>query len=91
MKVHTEIIVYGLVQGVNYRYFTWKKAREYGLTGYVKNLPDGNVLCEVEGEERMINDFIDELKVGPTSARVTGVDVKRNTNLKGYKNFEVRF
>jgi acylphosphatase len=79
------------VQGVKYRYFTWKKAREYVLTGYVKNLPGGSVLCEVEGEEGLVNDFIDDLKVGPPSAQVTGVDVGKSSNLKEYKNFEVRF
>ncbi|MFX1410399.1 MAG: acylphosphatase, partial [Promethearchaeota archaeon] len=44
-----KIKVYGLVQGVFFRYTTRKVARNLGLAGYVKNMPDGSVLIEAEG------------------------------------------
>jgi len=91
MKIHAEIVVQGLVQGIGYRYFALRKAREYNLSGYVKNLPNGNVLCEVEGDKGLINDFIKELKIGPTFSRVTNVNVEVSNNLEGYTTFEVRF
>ncbi len=91
MKIHAEIIVQGLVQGIGYRYFTLRKAKEYALVGYVKNLPNGDVLCEVEGDKGLINDFIKELKIGPTFSRVTNVNVEVSNNLEGYTTFEVRF
>ncbi|MBU4444237.1 acylphosphatase, partial [bacterium] len=51
MQIHAEIVVRGMVQGVGYRYFAYRKANQYGLCGYVKNLPRDDVQCEVEGEE----------------------------------------
>ena len=91
MQIHAEIIVSGLVQGIGFRYFTQRKARQSNLSGYVKNLPDGNVLCEVEGEEGIVRDFINELKIGPSFSRVSGVNVNTSPDLYGYKSFEVRY
>lgn len=91
MLIHAEIIIKGMVQGVGYRYFTQRLARRYNLTGYVKNLPNGNVLCEAEGEEGLVRDFIKELKIGPSFSRVTGSSVNTSTELYGYRFFEVRF
>jgi len=91
MKIHATITVSGLVQGVGYRYFTYKKANEYGLTGYVKNLPTGEVLCEVEGDEGLINEFIKDLRIGPVMARVRDVYVEKSNVLQGYRNFEITF
>ncbi|MBL7137014.1 MAG: acylphosphatase [Candidatus Marinimicrobia bacterium] len=91
MKIHDEIIVQGFVQGIGYRYFTLRKARDYNLIGYVKNLMNGDVLCEVEGEEGLVNDFIKELRIGPTFSRVTNIIVEKSNTLVGYMTFEVRF
>ncbi len=89
--MHAEIVVQGVVQGVGYRFFAIHKAREYGITGYVQNLPDGSVLVVAEGEKGILNDFINQLKIGPPAARVTKVDVKLSEREKGYKNFSVKF
>lgn len=89
--MHAEIVVQGVVQGVGYRFFAIHKAREYGITGYVQNLSDGSVLVVAEGEKGILNDFINELKIGPPAARVTKVDVKFSEKEKGYKNFSVKF
>ena len=91
MKINAEIIVQGFVQGIGYRYFTLRKARDYNLVGYVKNLTNGDVLCEVEGEEGLVNDFIKELRIGPTFSRVTNTVVEKSNTLVGYTTFEVRF
>lgn len=91
MKIHAEIIVQGFVQGIGYRYFTLRKARDYNLVGYVKNLMNGDVLCEVEGEEGLVNDFIKELRIGPTFSRVSNIVVEKSNTLVGYTTFEVRF
>lgn len=91
MKINAEIIVQGFVQGIGYRYFTLRKARDYNLVGYVKNLMNGDVLCEVEGEEGLVNDFIKELRIGPTFSRVTNIVVEKSNTLVGYTTFEVRF
>jgi acylphosphatase len=91
MQVHAEIIISGMVQGVGYRYFALRKANRYGIKGYVMNLANGNVLCEAEGEDGMVKDFIKELKAGPMFSQVNTVQVNTSANLTGYTNFEVRF
>ena len=51
-KIRKHIVFYGRVQGVGFRYYAVNKANQLGLTGWVKNLPDGTVEMEVQGEER---------------------------------------
>lgn len=49
---------YGRVQGVGFRYYAVQKANQLGLTGWVKNLYDGSVEMEVEGQEELIDQLI---------------------------------
>jgi acylphosphatase len=89
--MRAEITVQGMVQGVGYRFFVNRQANTYKLNGYVQNLPDGNVLVVVEGDHGLIADFIDELRVGPRSSRVTAVNVDWIDEPDEFKTFEVRF
>lgn len=57
-KIRKHIIFYGRVQGVGFRYYTVQKANQLGLTGWVKNLYDGSVEMEVEGQEELIDQLI---------------------------------
>ena len=52
----------GHVQGVGFRYSTLQVAKEFEVTGFVKNLADGRVQLEVEGEAGTIDDFIEALQ-----------------------------
>ncbi|MGC8594727.1 MAG: acylphosphatase [Candidatus Kryptoniota bacterium] len=83
------IIVTGAVQGVGYRYFAYKHARAYNLKGYVKNLSDGRVEVVVEGNHGLIEEFIKELRRGPVSAHVTGVEVDWEIPTNEFSNFEI--
>ena len=65
----------GRVQGVGYRYTTADVARRLGLTGWVRNAPDGSVEVRAQGHERILDEFVAFLKKGPRSARVESVDV----------------
>lgn len=65
--------VYGRVQGVFFRSFTSRKARDLGLTGYVRNMPDGTVEVYAEGEKEKLEELIAALKVGPPAAKVEKV------------------
>ena len=57
-----KIILYsGNVQGVGFRYTACRVARDFDVTGYVQNLPDGRVECIVEGEPKEISHFIESL------------------------------
>ncbi len=69
------IVVTGLVQGVGYRYFIYRKAVELDLVGYVKNLYDGSVEIVVEGEKNIINILIEHAKIGPRSAYIKNIKV----------------
>ena len=57
-KISKNIVCYGRVQGVGFRYYAVNKANQLGLTGWVKNLPDGTVEMEVQGEKPLIDQLI---------------------------------
>jgi len=69
--------VYGKVQGVGYRMFCRKRARDLGVAGYAQNLPDGRVEVLMYGEEDALSAMIDSLHEGPRFSQVLGVDVER--------------
>jgi len=89
--IHGEITVSGVVQGVGFRYFTVQIARTFGIKGFVKNLPNGNVYCEAEADQKVIRLFIKELNVGPSMSRVTNVMVNEFKELQNFQTFEVRY
>ena len=57
-KIRKHIFFYGRVQGVGFRYYAVQKANQLGLIGWVKNLYDGSVEMEVEGQEELIDQLI---------------------------------
>ncbi len=67
--------VSGRVQGVFYRGSAAQRARELGVTGYARNLPDGRVEVLACGEDAAVHAFVEWLWVGSTASRVTGVEV----------------
>ena len=74
-SVGADIRVRGLVQGVGFRHFCWRRATQLGVFGWVKNAPDGSVVLRVEGDRGAVEALIDELKTGPSSASVSDVAV----------------
>lgn len=86
-----KIIVRGLVQGVGYRYFIMRHAENLNLNGYTQNLFTGEVLTEVEGDAGLINEFIKQLKIGPSKSHVVNCDVNWSENKNEFKRFEVRY
>jgi acylphosphatase len=88
---NTHLVVSGLVQGVGFRWWVMRKAKEFGLKGYVRNLYDGDVELEVEGLRAMIIDFVKEVKVGPRYASVTEAKVQWSEYQGRYKSFDIKF
>jgi acylphosphatase len=86
-----EIFVTGRVQGVNYRVFTEQEANLLGLTGYVRNLPDGRVQVEVEGNRKTIEELINRLRKGPDRAHVTDIEVSFKPSDKKFTVFKIRY
>jgi acylphosphatase len=75
MKTHYNIWVKGVVQGVFFRKFTRNKAVELEITGFVRNLPDGRVYIEAEGEPEHMHLLVEWLKTNPGSSLVDDVRV----------------
>ncbi len=90
-KARLKATVYGRVQGVNFRYYTRLKARELGLTGYVRNNWDGTVEVDAEGDKDALQKLLDFLWVGPPAAVVTNVEAEWLPYKGLYDRFEVRF
>jgi acylphosphatase len=89
--MRVQVLIQGIVQGVGYRFFVIEQAKQYKIRGYVQNIPDGRVKVVAEGDKGMINDFIECLKIGPISARVTSIDIKSCEEDEGFTKFDVRF
>ena len=89
--VRAHLVIRGLVQGVGFRAFAQKAARQNHLTGWVKNIPSGGVECEVQGPSGVIEGFVEVVKQGPSFSRVDSVEV----NWKGVTleecEFQVRY
>lgn len=62
--------VSGAVQGVGFRWFTRETARRLDLAGWVRNRADGAVEIAVEGEDTVVQRFLDAVERGPAGARV---------------------
>ncbi len=90
MQTRAEIIVNGLVQGVGYRYFVYREARNLGLKGYVSNLYTGEVLIVAEGEKALVEELINKLKVGPMHAAVKNCRVDWQDSKNEFDNFNIR-
>ena len=85
------VIVYGRVQRVFFRDFTSQQAVELELTGYVRNLPDGQAVeVQAEGERGKLERLIEHLKVGPPKAKVERVETDWSEYSGGYSGFDIR-
>jgi len=89
-NIRLRIKVFGTVQGVGFRYFTQRLASDLGLEGFVKNMPDGTVQVEVEGDQDSIESFIKRLYEGPAASRVSKIDTEDLPSGGDYGGFEIR-
>lgn len=89
-KRRVHILVSGKVQGVFYRATTKEVADRLGLTGWVRNLPDGRVEIVAEGEEDALKNLISWCWEGPPLARVDNVEVRWEPYRGEYDSFSVR-
>ncbi|MDW8395451.1 MAG: acylphosphatase [Anaerolineae bacterium] len=83
-------IVFGTVQGVNFRHTTRLEAQRLGLVGWVRNLPDGTVEVTAEGARTALEQLLAFLHKGPPAARVTGVRAEWRAPTGAFTQFEIR-
>ena len=89
MTERLHVLVSGRVQGVGFRWATQAKAVELGLNGWVRNLPDGRVEAEFEGDAAVLDAMESWCRVGPRMALVTAVDAVRKAGTPIYTRFSV--
>ncbi len=82
------VIFTGQVQGVGFRWTAINIARAYGLTGYVKNLDNGNVAVEVQGKDESIDAFLKEIMMPHHYIEIDDYAIKE-TPLKDERDFDV--
>lgn len=90
MLVARRYLVSGRVQGVGFRYFAEERALVEGITGYVRNLPDGRVEALAEGDLEALMRFERAIRHGPSGARVEDVDIESMPPL-GLSAFLIKF
>jgi acylphosphatase len=90
LQSRAEIIVNGLVQGVGFRYFVYREAKDLGLKGFVNNLFTGEVLTVAEGEKALVEELINKLKIGPMHAAVKNCSIEWKEPKNEFNTFEIR-
>jgi acylphosphatase len=85
-----KIQVSGKVQGVFFRKFTRETALSLGLSGWVRNMPDGSVLIEAQGTEAGLSRFMDWCKTGSPLCRVDSVRSQFMDAQEEFSGFEIR-
>jgi len=87
-RIHA--IISGTVQGVFYRASTQNEAKKLDLTGFVRNLPDGTVELEVQGESGAIDKLLEWCRQGPPDSEVTRISSEVISRVPGEGVFEIR-
>lgn len=90
MKKHLKIKISGLVQGVFFRVTAKEQAEKLGITGFARNVGDGSVYIEAEGEIEKLDKFINWCKSGPDAAEVEKVEISDGP-LKNFSEFSRDF
>jgi acylphosphatase len=81
-------VVRGRVQGVGFRFFAERAAREAGVLGWVRNRPDGSVETFVEGTEEAVRLYLERIREGPRLGKVSAVEEEEST-AAGHTAFEI--
>jgi acylphosphatase len=90
-KIRAHLIIQGRVQGVFFRANTREEASRLGLTGWVRNCPDGSVEVMVEGDKTKVEELIRWCHQGPPGAHVTKVETKTTSFQGEFKDFSIRY
>ena len=86
-RIHA--VVHGRVQGVFFRETTCQQAKKIGLSGWVRNLADGTVETEFQGEEKMLARMLDWLAQGSSLSHVTRVESREKDPVSGESEFAI--
>ncbi len=92
MKIQARVhmVAEGVVQGVGFRWFVARHAGSLGLKGYTRNLSNGNVEIEAQGDRSQVEELISQVKTGPRSAQVVNVTLEWREPTNEFITFEIR-
>ena len=86
---HLKITVKGRVQGVSFRFYTQKAARQFGITGSVRNHSGGYVEIQAAAEEQNMQAFVEWCHKGPALAEVANVTLTPSPEQPLYTDFKI--
>jgi len=89
LKARAHVYVGGMVQGVFFRAETANLAHRLGLTGWVRNLPDGRVEALFEGEKAKVDEAVAFCQRGPPGAHVQDLDIRWEESRGEFRDFRV--
>lgn len=90
MNTHAHVRIRGRVQGVYFRDGARDEASRLGVTGWVRNLPDGRVEAVFEGPDSVVSQLVAYCRKGPAWARVDHLDVEYGEYTGTYSGFAIR-
>jgi acylphosphatase len=90
-RVKVALRIKGRVQGVFFRDSARREAVRLGLTGWVRNCPDGDVEAVAEGDSQGVQDFVSWCRKGPRYAQVEHVQVMESPATDEFASFRVEF
>lgn len=88
--VRAHLHISGIVQGVGYRWHTRREAKAIGLTGWVRNLPDGRVEAVLQGPREQVERMIQWCYRGPEAASVSDIAVAYEEPSDEFPDFGIR-
>jgi acylphosphatase len=91
MSRRAHVIISGVVQGVAFRQHTAQEAARLGVTGWVRNLPTGEVEGCFEGDDAAVTDLLRWCHTGPRLARVESVTATEEPHRGEFATFSIRF
>ena len=91
LKTRAHIFIKGLVQGVSFRYWTIRKAEEFTVTGWIRNLSDGRVEAVFEGERNSVVKMVEICRRGPSGAVVRDLETLWEEYSGIYEDFRIEY
>lgn len=89
MTFQVHLYISGFVQGVGFRQFVKYHARKLGLSGWVRNLPDGRVEAVIQGEQKLVERLIYMCHKGPVISQVEHIDASSEEVIEHFTGFHI--
>jgi acylphosphatase len=84
------ILIEGRTQGINFRYYTQQQAQKLGLAGFVRNLSDGRIEIDAQGDDESVEEMLTWCQEGPQSAQLKSILFRYDEPSEHVSDFIVR-